>query len=206
MSEQLRVRSWSKELIERSLTFAGRTPFLRRRRRTGVFLYPSAITCKLKWVKVEKMKNHFRIYGMWIAKINGNKMRTLPHTHFLQTKHFWHHYFKIEGSPMETYQLSQRFIFFFGCKTLGEHYLSIPIAFPPNPHTRFLQIKALQVTTSNSGNFKVLCNISRTDFIPLASNWPILLKLMVVNWERYLLLISSKPSISDITSSKLRDL
>ena len=57
----------------------------------GYFLYPNAITCKLKWLKVDKMKNHFRIYGMWIAKINGNKMRTLPHTHFLKTKQFRHH-------------------------------------------------------------------------------------------------------------------
>ena len=77
------------------LTFAGRTTFLRRRRRTGVFLYPSAITCKIKWVKVEKIRNDYTIYGMWIAEFDGVKMRTLPHTHFLQTKHFWHHYFKI---------------------------------------------------------------------------------------------------------------
>ena len=75
--------------------FSGLTPFLRRRWRTGVFLYPRAIICKIKWVKVEKIQNDYMIYGMWIAKIDGVKMRTLPHTHFLQTKHFWHHYFKI---------------------------------------------------------------------------------------------------------------
>ena len=68
--------------------FSGLTPFLRRRRRTGVFLYPSAITCKIKWVKVEKVRTDYRIYGMWIAEIDGVEMRTLPHTHFLQTKHF----------------------------------------------------------------------------------------------------------------------
>ena len=77
------------------LTFAGRTTFLRRRWRTGVFSYPRAIICKIKWLKVEKIQNNYMIYGMWIAKIDGVKMRTLPHTHFLQTKHVWHHYFEI---------------------------------------------------------------------------------------------------------------
>ena len=85
-----------------ALTFAGRTTFLRRRWRTGVFLYPRAIICKIKWVKVEKILNDYMIYGMWIAKIDGVKMRTLPHTHFLQTKHFWHHYFEIYGFSVKT--------------------------------------------------------------------------------------------------------
>ena len=75
--------------------FSGLTPFLRRRWRTGVFLYPRAIICKIKWVKVEKIQNDYIVYGMWIAKIDDVEMRTLPHTYFLQTKHFWHHYFKI---------------------------------------------------------------------------------------------------------------
>ena len=35
---------------------------------------------------------------------------------------------------------------------------------------RFLQIKASRVTTSNSGNFRVICNISPTNFIPSASS------------------------------------
>ena len=76
----------------------------------------------------------------------------------------------------------------------------------PNPHTRFLQIKAFYVTTSNSGNFEILFNISLTDFIHFASNSVISLKSMVLRRKRYLILISSKPSISDITTSKLRDL
>ena len=41
-------------------------------------------------------------------------------------------------------------------------------SFISNPHIRFLQFKASRVTTSNSGNFKVLCNISLTNFIPSA--------------------------------------
>ena len=40
-----------------------------------------------------------------------------------------------------------------------------------NPHIRILQNKASAVTTSNAGNYKVLCNISLTNFIPVASNY-----------------------------------
>ena len=66
--------------------------------------------------------------------------------------------------------------------------------------------RLFHVTTSNSGNFKVLCNISLTDFIPFASNSLISLKSMVLRQVSYLILISSKPSISEITISKMRDL
>ena len=52
-----------------------------------------------------------------------------------------------------------------------EHYWSTTIAFLPSSHTRSLQIKAFQITTSNSGNFKVLCKISLTNFIPFAPYW-----------------------------------
>ena len=44
------------------------------------------------------------------------------------------------------------------------------ISFISNPHIRFLQIKASRVTTSNSGNFKVICNISLTNFVPSTSS------------------------------------
>ena len=44
------------------------------------------------------------------------------------------------------------------------------ISFISNPHIRFLQIKASRVTTSNSRNFKVLCNISLTNFVPSTSS------------------------------------
>ena len=44
------------------------------------------------------------------------------------------------------------------------------ILFISNPHIRFPPIKASRVTTSNSGNFKILCNISLTNFVPSASN------------------------------------
>ena len=44
------------------------------------------------------------------------------------------------------------------------------ISFISNPHIRFLQIKACRVTTSNSGNFKVLFNIPLTNFIHSASS------------------------------------
>ena len=44
------------------------------------------------------------------------------------------------------------------------------ISFISNPHIRFLQIKAYRVTTSNSGNFKVLCNIPLTNFVPSTSS------------------------------------
>ena len=45
------------------------------------------------------------------------------------------------------------------------------ISFISNPHIRFSQIKAFGFTTSNSGNFKVVCNISLTNFIPVAFNY-----------------------------------
>ena len=44
------------------------------------------------------------------------------------------------------------------------------ISFISNPHIRFLLIKAPRVTTSNSGNFKVICNISLTNFVPSISS------------------------------------
>ena len=44
------------------------------------------------------------------------------------------------------------------------------ILFVSNPHIRFLQIKAYRVIISNSGNFKVLCNIPLTNFVPSASS------------------------------------
>ena len=46
----------------------------------------------------------------------------------------------------------------------------IYISFISNPHIRFLQIKDSRITTSNAGNFKVLCNIYLTNFLPSASN------------------------------------
>ena len=46
----------------------------------------------------------------------------------------------------------------------------IYISFISSPHIRFLQIKAFRVTTSNSGNFRVICNIFLTNFVPSASN------------------------------------
>ena len=45
------------------------------------------------------------------------------------------------------------------------------ISFISNPHIRILQIKASVVTTSNAGNYKVLCNMSLRNFIPFASNY-----------------------------------
>ena len=44
------------------------------------------------------------------------------------------------------------------------------ILFISNPHIRFLQIKAYRVINSNSGNFKVLCNIPLTNFVPSTSS------------------------------------
>ena len=44
------------------------------------------------------------------------------------------------------------------------------ILYIANPHIRFLQIKVYRVTTSNSGNFKVLCNIPLTNFVPSTSS------------------------------------
>ena len=44
------------------------------------------------------------------------------------------------------------------------------ISFIKNLHIRILQIKAYRVTTSNSGNFKVLCNISIRNFVPSTSS------------------------------------
>ena len=46
----------------------------------------------------------------------------------------------------------------------------IYVSFISNPDIRFLQIKASRVTTSNSGNFRVICNISLTNFITSASS------------------------------------
>ena len=56
-------------------------------------------------------------------------------------------------------------------ESIDEHYWSTTIAFLPSSYTRSLQIKAFQITTSNSGNFKVLCKISLTNFLPFASYW-----------------------------------
>ena len=46
---------------------------------------------------------------------------SLPHTHFLQTKHFLHHYFKIEVSSIDIYQYSKRFWFIL----VAKHFESI---------------------------------------------------------------------------------
>ena len=52
---------------------------------------------------------------------------------------------------MKNYQFSLIFLFF-----VAKHLTkSIPIAFPPKHHTRFLQIKAFQPTTSNLRNFNL---------------------------------------------------
>ena len=67
-------------------------------------------------------------------------------------------------------------------------FLSLPITLDikyitliSNSHIIFLQIEAFRVTTSHLGNFKVLCNISLTNFIPFAFNQLNSLKSMLKN-------------------------
>ena len=81
--------------------FARRISFLRRRRRTGVLLYPSAIACELKWVKVWKIKSHFKIYGSvslkcpfppnqaFLTSLLQNKWIFSENINFSEDLYFW---------------------------------------------------------------------------------------------------------------------
>ena len=100
----------------------------------------------------------------------------------LDIKHIYHLYqilisdstrSRLPGSLLQT-QGTSRY-----CATFLSQisFLPLPIkldikclSFISNPHIRFLQIKASGVTTSNSMSFKVLCNISLTNFVPSASS------------------------------------
>ena len=73
------------------------------------------------------------------------------------------------------------------------------ISFTSNPHIRFLQIKAFRVTTP-PGNFKVLCNISLTNFVPSASNQ---IRHHINIYHYYQILISDS-SRSRLTGSLLQ--
>ena len=60
------------------------------------------------------------------------------------------------------------------CERPVEHYWALlkhDYGILASSHTRSLKTKAFQITTSNSGNFKVLCKISLKNFIPFAFYW-----------------------------------
>ena len=80
-------------------------------------------------------------------------------------------------------------------QSIIEHYRSTTIAFLPSSHTRSLKIKAFQITTSNSGNFKVLCKISLTNFIPFAFYW--------IRHQIYIIHIKSSYQIPPIKASRV---
>ena len=80
-------------------------------------------------------------------------------------------------------------------KSITEHYWNTTIAFLPSSHTRSLQIKPFQITTSNSGNFEVLCKISLTNFIPFAFYW--------IRHQIYIIYIKSSYQIPPIKASRV---
>ena len=66
-------------------------------------------------------------YGIGVAKIDGDNIRTLSHTDILQTKDLWIHFFENVG--MQRFELkvkiSQHYLAAFGAQTCGEYYQSI---------------------------------------------------------------------------------
>ena len=81
---------------------------------------------------------------------------------------------RIPGSLLQTQGTSRYYAAFLAQISFLSLLITLDIKYIScisNPHIRFLQIKVSRFTTSNSGNFKVLCNISLTNVIPFAFNY-----------------------------------